>query len=119
MKQVIDAFTSVMKSNRRLMEEYDGERRTVKWEIIFLDDSRLIAYESNASVTGRFKYNYHWMTAENDLILRWDNNLHHAHVPTFPHHRHEGTQAEAKPSEPMTLEAVLRFIAAQLSPTSN
>ncbi len=35
-------------------------------------------------------YNYHWATAENQLIRRWDNTPHFPDLPNFPHHIHDG-----------------------------
>ncbi|MCY7349661.1 MAG: DUF6516 family protein [Cytophagaceae bacterium] len=112
MKTILDSFSSAIKTSRQLLDESDGERRAVKWEVVFMDDSRLIAYESSASFSGRFKYNYHWMRPENELLIRWDNNPHYQHLSTFPHHLHAGSDPEARVSEPMTLQKVLPFIAA-------
>ena len=35
-------------------------------------------------------YSFHYMTAENSTIFRYDNSEHHYGLPYFPHHKHEG-----------------------------
>lgn len=77
------------------------------------DGSRLIAHESLFYDTGRTKYSYHWLSTTNDFIHRWDN-AHPVDLPTSPHHQHVGFEENILPSEPMTLEKVLIFIATQL-----
>ena len=38
----------------------------------------------------RREYAFHYMTAENATIFRYDNSRHHLGLPHFPHHKHEG-----------------------------
>jgi len=59
------------------------------------DSSTLHITES--SVAGKNKYSYHWQDAQNQLVVRWDNAPHHHHLPTFPHHRHEGGAVHESP----------------------
>ena len=35
-------------------------------------------------------YSFHYMTADNTTIFRYDNSEHHHGLPNFPHHKHEG-----------------------------
>ena len=35
-------------------------------------------------------YSFHYMTAENATIFRYDNSEHHHGLPNFPHHKHMG-----------------------------
>lgn len=114
MKEIIDQFAPIVQRSQKLILEDDGIRKTAKWEIIFLDSTRLVAYESTASISGRSKYNYQWMTTENELIRRWDNNTHYPHIPTHPFHQHDGSTGQVDVSEPMTLGKVLTFVAAHL-----
>jgi Family of unknown function (DUF6516) len=99
----------------RTTSEYNvsGDRHTVRTKIVLTNGSRLLAYESMFYDTGRTKYSYQWLTATNDFIHRWDN-AHPVDLPTSPHHQHVGSEENVQPSEPMTLEKVLAFIAAQL-----
>ena len=58
----------------------------VNGKIVFYNGSIL---EFTESITPeRFKYRYHYMTAENNLIFRYDNVPHHHKIATFPRHKH-------------------------------
>ena len=35
-------------------------------------------------------YSFHYMTADEDTIFRYDNARHHHDLEHFPHHKHEG-----------------------------
>lgn len=63
-------------------------------------------------------YTYQWMTADNSLLLRWDNAPHYPHLAGFPHHLHAGDDKTIVSSEPMTLVKVLNVIAAKLAAAS-
>ena len=60
------------------------------------------------------KYSYHWQTKNRKLICRWDNVLHHPHLTTSPHHKHEGAKENIMASQEITLEAVLSIIEKQI-----
>ena len=59
-------------------------------------------------------YTYHWMDADKNLIIRWDNAEHYPTLPGFPHHRHDGDEKNVLPGEPMNLFKVLDLIAIRL-----
>jgi hypothetical protein len=86
-----------------------------KATIAFIDGSMLAIFEKLHRRNNHYRYGYQWLAADNQLIIRWDNALHYAHIPTFPHHQHVGSEENVQPSEPMTLEKVLTFIASQLT----
>lgn len=71
-----------------------------------VDGSTLQASES--SIGGKSKYSYHWQGTQNQVIVRWDNALHHRHLSTFPHHRHEGGIVHENPR--VTIDEVLTEI---------
>jgi hypothetical protein len=76
-----------------------------------LDGSRLVFTErifirNYRSFKARYSYQY---LRDDETILRYDNAPHHLHLPTFPHHKHEGDTIIAS-SEP-TLQQVLAEIA--------
>ncbi len=55
-------------------------------KIIFHNGSTL---EFTESITpGRFKYRYHYMDADGNLLFRYDNAPHHIEISTFPDHKH-------------------------------
>lgn len=86
-----------------------GLKVVERYEIRFIDASRLLTYESRKGP--KFKYSYQWMTPDNQTIYRWDNTPHFPEFSTFPHHRHVGPDELAEPFPAMTLAGVLGFIA--------
>ena len=84
--------------------------------LTLVDGSQLYIAENHVRLTGWIDYAYQWQTADHKLIHRWDN-AHPVDLPTSPHHQHVGSEENIQPSEPMTLEKVLTFIASRL--TSN
>ena len=65
-------------------------------------------------------YSYHWeCQSVNNRLYRWDNAPHHQHIATFPHHFHNGEDADLQVSHisSMPVEAlteVLEFIRKKL-----
>lgn len=59
-------------------------------------------------------YNYHWATAQNELIQRWDNTPHYPDLSNFPHHLHMANSADPIPAQPMSILAVLDEVASRL-----
>jgi hypothetical protein len=55
-----------------------------------------------------FKYAYYWFSANNKLIIGWDNAPHHKEVKSFPHHKHDKKGIEA--STEKNLEDVIKYI---------
>lgn len=84
-------------------------------DLLFIDGSRLVAFEYSYFDTGRTKYSYQWMNADNQLIIRWDNAHEVAGISTSPDHLHDGSEEAIRPSQPMTLENVLTFVASKIS----
>jgi len=60
-------------------------------------------------------YAYYWLDANDHLLIGWDNAPHHTHLPSFPHHKHVGSQDNRQPSEETTPEAILIAIRSRLS----
>ena len=58
-------------------------------------------------------YSYHWATADNELIKRWDNAPHYPDLFGFPDHIHDGATGEVTSGRPMSIAAVLAEIAGQ------
>jgi len=61
------------------------------------------------------RYAYYWLDRYNRLLIGWDNDPHHSHLPSFPHHKHVGSQDDIQPSEETTPEEILTAIRARLS----
>ena len=75
-------------------------------KIQFKDNSTLFVRE-HIDGTER-NYSFHWQDENDKLIIRWDNASHHAHLLTFPHHKH--TPEGISESGAMTLPDVLAEI---------
>jgi len=56
------------------------------------------------------QYAYYWLDVNNRLLIGWDNAPHHSHLPSFPHHKHVGSQDALQPSEETTPEEILAAI---------
>jgi hypothetical protein len=85
-------------------------RGFIKGRALFVDGSRL-EFSEQLPVE-RQKYRLHYMSANGELLVRWDSAPHHREVSTFPHHRHTplGVQAHG----PITLLEALDEIALRL-----
>ncbi|MDA0746440.1 MAG: DUF6516 family protein [bacterium] len=59
------------------------------------------------------KYSYYWLDEHNALLIGWDNNDHHSHIQTSPHHRHCEGRVEA--SQEQDFRAVLSYISERTS----
>lgn len=60
-------------------------------------------------------YSYHWATAGDDLIRRWDNTPHFPDLPSFPHHVHDGHTGRVGPGQPRSIFTILDAIARLLA----
>lgn len=114
MEKLFSQFDSIILLSKTKVYDIPGDRHTERAELTFFNQSRLIAYQSHFYDTDRKKYSYQWMTDSHQLIMRWDNAHDVPGIDTSPHHQHIGSEENVQPSEPMTLEKVLAFIADQL-----
>ncbi|WP_414529320.1 toxin-antitoxin system TumE family protein [Nodularia chucula] len=60
----------------------------------------------------RKMYSYQYMNANNNLIFRYDNTEHHRklNLPTFPHHKHNGSEQNVIKSDAPFLVEVLQEV---------
>lgn len=86
----------------------------VRGDLILLDGSTLHIREfvdvQYTIIRDTFAYQY--MDANKQLIFRYDNTDHHRHLnlPTHPHHKHDGNDANVIASHAPTLADVLAEI---------
>ena len=112
---------------RRTLEIYPGIRLSnvtydkrgahagfIRGELVFVDDSVLHMREfvDVESTVERLMYAYQYMDADRQLIFRYDNSGHHRNLdlPTYPHHKHEGSQSNVIASSAPILAEVLAEI---------
>lgn len=113
LREIVEACPSVQSLNLTpdKRSDYQG---FVKGEIILVDGSVLYWREfiDVKTIIERGMYSYQYMDASNKLIFRYDNTRHHRklNLPTYPHHKHEGSEENVLPSEAPTLADVLREI---------
>ncbi len=86
----------------------------ISGDLRFVDGSvlNLREFVDVEDVPERVMYVYQYRDAEGNLIFRYDNTGHHRklHLPTYPHHKHDGEEDDVIPSDAPSLAAVLEEI---------
>jgi Family of unknown function (DUF6516) len=52
-------------------------------------------------------YSFHLQDALGECVFRYDNSPHHPELPTFPHHKHVGSQQAAQGSALPTIREIV------------
>lgn len=63
----------------------------------WLEFSEVVRKEENGDII-TVANSYHWMEADNELRMRWDNAEHYPDLPGFPHHFHVGDEKRSCPA---------------------
>ncbi len=84
----------------------------IRGVIYFLDGSQLHLREFVNVERGveRYMYAYHYQRPDGALVFRYDNTPHFPALPTFPHHKHEMSNANVMAASPPDLQAILTEI---------
>jgi hypothetical protein len=84
----------------------------IRGEISFLDGSQLHLREfvNVERGTERYMYAYHYQRPNGTLVFRYDNAPHFPALSTFPHHKHEASEANVVAASPSDLQVVLTEI---------
>lgn len=86
----------------------------VRGEIHFVDGSMLHVREFVDAEFGidRIAYAYQYMDPSGGLVFRYDNSGHHRrlNLPTYPHHKHHGSEGNVVAAEMPDIEKVLQEI---------
>ena len=57
------------------------------------------------------RYRYQWMDSTQQILRkRWDNAQHHPELPNFPHHIHEGDEANVAPGVSLQILDLVRLL---------
>lgn len=86
----------------------------IRGDLYFADGSRLHfreLIEVRDHVVRRM-YSYHYQDAQATLVFRYDDTPHHPGLHTFPHHKHDGSEANVIEATPPDLANVLSEIEA-------
>lgn len=84
----------------------------LRGDIYFFDGSLLHIREFVNIENGveRYIYAYHYQDSNGALIFRYDNTPHFPTLSTFPHHKHETSEANVVPASQPDLQAALTEI---------
>lgn len=115
MNELIDSFSHIIDSYVVLQDRENPKITELKIRIVFSDQSILEYTEVNVIQLNKRKYSFQWMRPDYQLLLRWDNALHHPHIATYPHHKHVDEEKNILESAEMTLKMVLQEIEGNLS----
>lgn len=83
----------------------------VRGELDFVDGS-LLHFREFVDVeieVDRLMYVYQYMDTARNLVFRYDNTGHHKELglPTYPHHKHEGSEDNVVPSSAPDFASIL------------
>lgn len=62
------------------------------------------------------KYRHHWQDQTGRLIKRWDNAPHYPHMPSFPHHVHDGAEGNVVEHRPVDALQILHLVMESMGP---
>jgi Family of unknown function (DUF6516) len=113
MLDIIEHFQSII-ADFSISSKDIGDTFIFKIRITFVNQTKLSVFELDDSSTNNHKYGYQLMNDDNSQIRSWDNAPHYSYIPTYPFHQHIGSEENIQPSEEMTLEKVLKFVAENL-----
>lgn len=84
----------------------------IRGDISFLDGSQLHLREfvNVEHGTERYMYAYHYQRPDGTLVFRYDSTPHFPALATFPHHKHEASEATVVAASPPNLQAILTEI---------
>jgi len=109
-KNLVDNCPFVQLSNLTYEKRstYEG---FVQGDVMFVDNSvlHLREYVDVETTVERLMYVYHYTDSEQKLHFRYDNTGHHRkkELPTYPHHKHDGSEENVLSSSAPDLESVL------------
>jgi hypothetical protein len=110
LRDLVDACP-VVQSSSITYDKRGTHEGFIRGEIYFVDASVLYLREFVDVETDveRLLYVYQYMDARQQLWFRYDNTGHHKqlNLPTYPHHKHEGSDKQIVPSSAPDLAAIL------------
>ncbi len=112
-RDIIDACSVVQSSNVTYDKRgtYEG---FIRGELYLVDGSvlHLREFVDVETTIDRLMYVYQYMDAAKALVFRYDNTGHHKklNLPTYPHHKHEGSEDNVVASTAPILADVLKEV---------
>jgi hypothetical protein len=115
--QALIADCTIIQSSNLVYESRSADRGFIRGELNFANKSILSVREFIKITTtiDREMYAYQYMSAARHLIFRYDNTGHHRrlNLPTFPHHKHDGSEENVIAANAPTLAACLSAAASR------
>lgn len=109
-----------VQSSQMIFEKRTRHVGFVKGELRMIDGSELHFREFVDVESGveRYLYAYHFQR-DVTVIFRYDNTEHHRNLalPTFPHHKHDGSEDKVVSSPAPTLSDVLAEVEQLIQPS--
>ena len=104
-----------MKRVEQVRREHDATGRLgfMRYRLTLINDDLLELTERVEVQAGEIvvtKYRHHWQNQEGTLLKRWDNAPHYPQTASFPHHLHDGSEANVVAHPPVDALQVLRLI---------
>jgi hypothetical protein len=113
LREAIDACP-VVRSFNVTYDKRGSHEGFIRGEVHFVDGSMLHLREFVDVESGVecLTYVYQYMDPAKNLVFRYDNTGHHKklNLPTYPHHKHEGTEHNVVASSAPDLAVVLSEI---------
>ena len=115
-QQVRDALDScpVVQASNITYDKRSTYEGFLRGEVYFIDGSVLHLREfiDTETTPDRLTYVYQYMKPDRQFVFRYDNTGHHKklNLPTYPHHKHDGSEDNVIASLAPNLGAVLREI---------
>ncbi len=113
LRQTIDSCP-VVSSFNMTYDKRGAHEGFIRGEVYLVDGSVLHVREFVDVEIGvnRLTYVYQYMDPARKLVFRYDNTGHHKrlNLPTYPHHKHEGSEQHVVASSAPDLAAVLSEI---------
>jgi uncharacterized protein DUF6516 len=110
LRDVVDTCP-VVQSSSITYDKRSTHEGFIRGEIYFMDASvlHLREFVDVETAVERLLYVYQYMDARQQLRFRYDNTGHHKqlNLPTYPHHKHEGSDKQIVPSSAPDLAAIL------------
>ncbi len=112
--QILLHQCAIVQESTIVYEVRSYDRGFVHGDLMLTNGNILAVREfvKTTSIVDREMYTYQYMTAEKQLIFRYDNTGHHGklNLSTFPHHKHDGIETNVIASEAPGLAEVLQEI---------
>lgn len=110
--EMLLAAASIVHSTSITYDKRSASIGFLRGVVYFLDSSQLHLREFVNVEHGieHYMYAYHYQRPDGALVFRYDNTPHFPPLPTFPHHKHVGSEADVTAASSPDLEAILTEI---------